>query len=285
KDLVAAGTFDIPVTAQLIENKIVAGNKTALRINYTTDGEDSTLIIPKGQTLKLSKDKPKPVLVLIDNEINWMTPDAGAITYTNSSGKTKTTKVKSVPKPMKLSGAWEVSFPPNLGAPSKAIFDKLIAWTDATAEGIQHFSGTATYRKEFVLSDNFLQADQTLELDLGSVAIIAEVIINSKNVGTLWKAPFRIHIDDFVKEGVNTLEIKVTNLWVNRLIGDEKRPLDIERKGDKTTSLPDWLINEQARPSGRLTFPSWKHWAKDDELLTSGLLGPVKINVFHKIKL
>lgn len=285
KDLVAAETFDIPINNQLIENKAVEGNKTALRITYTTDGEERTVIIPKGQTLKLSKDKTKPTFLFKDKKINWVTPYAGAITYINPSGKTKTKKVKSVPKPIVLSGAWEVSFSPNLGAPNKAVFDKLISWTDAKDEGIQHFSGTATYRKKFVLPDNLLQADKMLALDLGSVAVIAEVIINGKNAGILWKAPFRINIDEFVAKGVNTLEVKVTNLWVNRLIGDEKLPLDIERKGDKTKVLPDWLINNTERLSGRLTFPSWKHWNKDDELLTSGLLGLVKIDVFHKIKL
>ena len=103
------------------------------------------------------------------------------------------------------------------------------------------------------------------------------MIVNGKNAGILWKAPFRMHIDGFVKKGKNILEVKIINLWPNRLIGDEKLPLDIERNGDKTKALPEWLINNTERNSGRLTFPSWSHYSKDDELLTSGLLGPVKI--------
>jgi hypothetical protein len=72
----------------------------------------------------------------------------------------------------------------------------------------------------------------------------------------------------------------VTNLWPNRLIGDEKLPLDSERSGKKLKALQEWLTTNSERPSERTTFPSWSHWKKDDLLLTSGLLGPVKIVIF-----
>ena len=283
KDLVASGDFNIPVNTQLIENQFVHGNKTTLKITYATDGEERTMIIPEGQILKLSKDTTKPELVYVDPTIKWVTPYPGKITYKTAVDETKSAEVKSVPKPIELSGTWELYFPPNLGALEKTTFDRLISWTDADEEGIQHFSGTATYKKEFELPDDFLNPDKQLELDLGSVAVIAEVIINGKNAGILWKAPFRINISDFVKEGTNHIEVKITNLWPNRLIGDESLPLDFERKGVKMKRLPNWLFQNTERPSKRITFPSWNHYEKDDTLLTSGLLGPVKIRIF-KIK-
>ena len=283
KDLVASGDFNIPVNTQLIENQFVHGNKTTLKITYATDGEERTMIIPEGQILKLSKDTTKPELVYVDPTIKWVTPYPGKITYKTAVDETKSAEVKSVPKPIELSGTWELYFPPNLGALEKTTFDRLISWTDADEEGIQHFSGTASYKKEFELPDDFLNPDKQLELDLGSVAVIAEVIINGKNAGILWKAPFRINISDFVKEGTNHIEVKITNLWPNRLIGDESLPLDFERKGVKMKRLPNWLFQNTERPSKRITFPSWNHYEKDDTLLTSGLLGPVKIRIF-KIK-
>jgi hypothetical protein len=88
-----------------------------------------------------------------------------------------------------------------------------------------------------------------------------------------------------VKAGQNTLKIKITNMWVNRLIGDEKLPLDYKRRGDKIKTLPNWLDNPEMRSSKRQTFASWKHWNKEDTLLPSGLLGPVKINIFKIIKI
>ncbi len=285
KGFVANNTFDISISNALIDNQIPKGDKTALKITYKTDGEERTLFIPKGQTLKLSKNITKPTLVYNEDAINWITPNAGKITYTKASGETGTVEVNSIPKAIDLSNNWKVEFP---SASQKTInekFEKLISWSNHKNEDVQHFSGTATYIKEFEISEDLLQEDKQLELDLGSVAVIAEVFINGKKVSTLWKAPYRIYIDDFVKKGTNTLEIEVTNLWPNKLIGDESVSLDYERKGNKIKKLPDWLLNNKERPSKRTTFSSWKHWSKDDALLTSGLLGPIKININKVLKI
>jgi hypothetical protein len=58
------------------------------------------------------------------------------------------------------------------------------------------------------------------EIDFGEVKNIAEVIINGKNMGIAWKKPFKMDITEGVKNGMNTIDIKVTSLCVNRLIGD-----------------------------------------------------------------
>ncbi|TBN02963.1 hypothetical protein EYD45_10425 [Hyunsoonleella flava] len=279
KDLVASSTYDVLVTNELIENKIPEGDKTVLKISFKTDGEERTMYIPKGQLLKLSKDNVKPEVAIKDDKVYWVTPYAGKINYTTVSGETKTTEVKSVPEPIDLSKDWQVSFPLNSGISKKETFNALMSWTDVKDEAIQHFSGTATYQKEFMLSEELLQSNKSLTLDLGSVSVIAEVLVNGKSAGVLWKAPFRIPIDDWVRIGKNTLEVKVTNLWPNRLIGDEKLPLDYPRKGKRAKPLPEWLLKDTQRPYERTTFVSWNHYNKNDELKTSGLLGPVKINV------
>ena len=285
KDLVLHNTYDILISDELINNQIPEGNKPNLKITFKTDGEERTLFIPKGQFLKLSKDTSKPELVFKDGDVNWVTPNAGKITYTNTSGETKTAVVTSIPQAIDLSNSWQVDFPLSSVESIKEEFTDLTSWSNHKNEKIQHFSGTASYKKEFIISDELLQSDKSLELDLGSVAVIAEVFINGKKVSTLWKSPFRTTIDNFVAKGRNTLEIKVTNLWPNKLIGDENLPLDYERKGNKLKKLPDWLLNNTERPSERNTFSSWKHWSKDDELLTSGLLGPVKININKVLKM
>lgn len=284
-DLVASENYDVLISNKLVDNKIPEGNKTSLKITYKTDGEERTLFIPKDQILKLSKDTPKPSFVYSDDAIKWITSNKGKITYTKASGEIKTTAITAIPEPIDLSNSWQVAFPLKSGVPENIKFKELISWSDHKNENIQHFSGTATYQKEFIISDELLQSDKSLELDLGSVAVIAEVIINGKNVTTLWKAPFRVTIDDFVKKGKNTIEVKVTNLWPNKLIGDESLPLDYERKGNRLKKLPKWLVNNTKRPSKRTTFSSWKHYSKNDELLTSGLLGPVKIRVSKLIPL
>ncbi|MFV9551387.1 glycosyl hydrolase [Algibacter sp. PT7-4] len=285
KILIDSGTYNIWVSNQLIDNKIAEGDKVVLKIRYKTDGEERTVFIPKGQFLKLSKDIAKPKLEFKNDTINWTTPYTGTLNYTIASGKTKIAKVKSVSKPMELFGAWEVSFLLNSGTSKKETFPHLISWTDAKGEAIQHFSGTASYKKDFILLEEHLQSNKSLTLDLGSVSVIAEVIINGKNAGVLWKAPFRMKIDEFVKKGKNTLEVKVTNLWSNRLIGDEKLSLDYSRNDKRAKPLPDWLLNKTERPSKRTTFASWNHYTKNDDLQISGLLGPVKLIFFETVKL
>jgi hypothetical protein len=285
QDLVSSGTYDIFVSNQLIDNKIPEGDNTVLKITYKTDGEERILFIPKGQFLKLSKDTPKSALAFKNRAIHFSTPYAGTINYKIASGETKIAQVIDVPKPLDLSSGWKVEFAFTKAKNMKQTFDNLTSWSNHENEAIQHFSGTASYKKEFVLSDDVLQDDKSIELDLGSVAVIAEVIVNGKNAGVLWKAPFRIHIDEFVNKGKNTLEIKVTNLWSNRLIGDENLPLDYPRKGKRAKPLPDWLLNETERPSKRTTFASWNHYNKNDELKTSGLLGPVQLIFFKTVKL
>ena len=285
QDLVSSRTYDIFVSNQLIDNKIPEGDNTVLKITYKTDGEERILFIPKGQFLKLSKDTPKSALAFKNRAIHFSTPYAGTINYKIASGETKIAQVIDVPKPLDLSSGWKVEFAFTKAKNMKQTFDNLTSWSNHENEAIQHFSGTASYKKEFVLSDDVLQDDKRIELDLGSVAVIAEVIVNGKNAGVLWKAPFRIHIDEFVNKGKNTLEIKVTNLWSNRLIGDENLPLDYPRKGKRAKPLPDWLLNETERPSKRTTFASWNHYNKNDELKTSGLLGPVQLIFFKTVKL
>jgi hypothetical protein len=97
-------------------------------------------------------------------------------------------------------------------------------------------------------------------------------------LGVLWKKPFVIELTDKLKSGVNNLEIKVANLWINRMIRDEFLGEDSERNTDGTLkSWPQWLVEGKPSPAGRYTFTSWRLWKKTDTLVPSGLIGPVKL--------
>lgn len=184
-----------------------------------------------------------------------------------------------MPDPLTPPGPWTLRFPPARGAPAEARFDQLIAWNEHPDPGIRHFSGTATNSIRFDLPTGFLSDDQEVWLDLGEVAVMAEVRLNHHDLGILWHRPFRAEVGKALRPGSNTLEIDVTNLWVNRLIGDEQQhPEDCEWTGKALTRWPDWLVKGTPRPSTqRVTFTTWKHWNADDPLLSSGLIGPVTL--------
>ena len=78
-------------------------------------------------------------------------------------------------------------------------------------------------------------------------------------------------------------EIKVTNQWANRLIGDEnyKRHDNFEKTGyipAKDSQMPKWYTDNEPMPDGpRSTFSTHKFYSKGDALEPSGLKGPVMI--------
>ncbi len=151
-----------------------------------------------------------------------------------------------------LDGPWKVAFQEGRGAPAGVRMRKLRDLSTFEEDGIKYFSGTAVYSAAFRMPR--VASGERVVLDLGSVKNIAEVYVNGISCGTLWKPPFRADITDAVRRGRNSVEIRVTNLWPNRLIGDAGLP---EEK--------------------RITYSPIKFYGPADPLLPSGLLGPVKI--------
>lgn len=283
ESLVNAGQYEIAVNDELVEGNTVEGDRNALRLVYSSGEEQVERTVPAGKAVKLQLPLPEPTLSQQDGSIHWKTPYPGMLTCKMASGRTKTVDVKSVPESITLKGSWDVAFPPNLGAPEKATFQKLTSWTTSPNEGIRYFSGTATYKKHFSVPAAWVQSGHSLELDLGRVHVIAEVIVNGQHLGVLWKAPFRINLDGQVKAGENNLEVRVTNLWPNRMIGDEQLPQDVKRQGPHVKQWPDWLLNGTERPTDRIAFQGHKHWDKDSALKPSGLFGPVVIRPYVQV--
>jgi hypothetical protein len=153
-----------------------------------------------------------------------------------------------------LSGPWQVAFQPNRGAPASATFDSLTDFRDNADPGIRYFSGVATYTKEVQLPAQKPGANGQLWLDLGQVNNLAEVWVNGKLAGTAWKPPYRVDISKSVVDGINHIEIKSVNLWVNRLIGDA-----------------------QPGVTEKITLTTRAFYKADSPLKPSGLMGPVKV--------
>ena len=178
-----------------------------------------------------------------------------------AGGKVLRAEITNSTPPLEISGPWEISFPPKWGAPEKTRMDQLGSWTDSTNAGVKYFSGTATYTKMFDWDDHAENGKGKTQtwLDLGGVQVMAQVKLNGRDLGILWKPPFRADITGSLRPGANTLEIRVANLWPNRMIGD--------------AALPE---------AERFTWSSWEPFKKDTPLLISGLLGPVRLEVYVK---
>ena len=183
---------------------------------------------------------------------------------------------------IELRGAWEVTFDPKWGGPTAPVeFEALTDWTRRAEPGIKYFSGTATYRKTF----DAPAASAAAQLSLGTLNSIARVRVNGRDLGVAWCAPWSVRVPaGLLRPAGNALEIKVTNTWVNRLVGDEQEPPDCEwlpghlPGGKFLKEFPDWFLNNTPRPSkGRFCFTTWNYFTKDSPLLPSGLLGPVRL--------
>ena len=189
---------------------------------------------------------------------------------TSSKGKTSPPlKPKGL---MTLNTDWSVAFDPKWGPAAPVKFDTLSPWNEHANKAIKYFSGSAVYRKTFTLPN--IRKGASLNLDLGQVDVMARVKLNGQDLGLLWCPPFQVDLSEAVKPGKNQLEIEVTNLWINRMIGDAAFRYDkkIYRQIREGQPLP--------AKSRRKTFQfevKNVHPKKNDVLRSSGLIGPVRL--------
>ena len=196
--------------------------------------------------------------------------------------------VQRISKPFRGNGnvltvttPWQVYFGGTI-----AEMTRLVDWTKYDDPQIRHFSGTAIYRTVFTV--NGVRGAAILSLG-DSNGQIAKVILNGRDLGTFWCAPYETMVPEgILHDGENNLEIEFTNVWANRLIGDEQETPDCDFAkapfpgGWYLKRFPDWFKRGiGARPSnGRRCFTDWNYFTKDSPLVPSGLLGPVRFSFF-----
>ncbi len=196
----------------------------------------------------------------------------------DAAGVRQPLEVARLPAPLPLEGPWNLTFPARPPAApgrrsARAVRVKLtdlVSWTELSQSEARHFSGTALYRTFFELPPELLGADRTLWLDLGEVHEIAAVRVNGKALGVLWKPPFTIEITGAAHAGRNSLSLRVTNTWRNRLIGDYGKPA-AQRE---TFVVPMLRKGEPWLPGG----PGVK-------LSPAGVLGPVAVRSVARVSL
>jgi hypothetical protein len=173
--------------------------------------------------------------------------------------------------PVDLSGNWKVTFADSTQPVTMTV---LRSWTDD--ESHKFYSGTTTYEKTV----NLAAAPARAWLDFGEGTVVdpnagrraangmrvllespvreaAQVWINGKPAGAVWKPPYRVDVSGLLKPGDNAIRIVVANLALNVLA-----------KGP----LPDYK---------ELTAKYGERFQAQDmqsvQALPSGILGPVRL--------
>ena len=196
----------------------------------------------------------RPAIEVAGGSFRVSSATPGRFRMETADGRSFTVDFTSPPLEKLMEGAWRLGFTPGWGAPEKTRLAALRSWTDSGDPGIRCYSGTAVYSKDIELPPSFLGERRKLELDLGEVREFAQIRLNGQDLGLLWKKPFVVDITGAATPGRNHLEVRVTNLWPNRIIGDR-----------------------QPGVTHRYTDTNIRKFHRDSPLLPSGLLGPVRI--------
>jgi len=226
------------------------------------------------------KTHPASIWKALDDgrtEVRFDMPVAGSLFVAFREPTTSKGKTSPPAKPqelMTLNDDWTVTFDPEWGPNDPVKLDQLIPWNEHADEEINFFSGSAVYRKSFTLPK--IRKGASLKLDLGQVDVMARVTLNGQDLGLLWCSPFEVDISAAAKPGKNQLEIEVTNLWINRLIGAEAfKYKNIYAKIREGQPLP--ADSQRKTFEFRFRGGNAKHWKKTDSLRSSGLVGPVRL--------
>jgi len=270
------------------------GNNTPLQTyNRALSPAEIAAIAAKGPPAPPISAAPAHITTAADGVLDVLAWQPGQ--YDLSNGDRFTI---SLPDPITVAGPWHVAFQKDRGAPDAITLPKLESLSRNADPGVKYFSGTATYSRSIDVPASALGKNRRVYLDLGRVEVLAHVTVNGRDLGTVWKAPYRVDITDAVRPGANQVSVAVTDLWPNRMIGDaqhsdpntyvdsdwpigERFAADGSKKtlmAQKIAQLPDWYREGKPKPDdGRVTFTPWKFFPADEPLLDSGLLGPVRI--------
>jgi len=255
--------FWLPETGTIRHQPVYEQTPEGIRVPLELAPFGSLFVVfrkPVSQPHLISLDSGIEATTVTEREVRITAFNNGSYNIITSERQTVKFHIDQIPPAIQLTGPWNVYFPAGWGAPDYAIFAELESWTEHENPGIRNFSGTACYKKEFVMPRQWFGEGRKIYLDLGNLWALGEVKINSRSLGIVWKPPYQIEITKSAKAGRNKLEIEITNTWANRLVGDAQLPPD--QRYCRTN------ITHSGTPG--------KPW-KAISLRQSGLLGPVEL--------
>jgi hypothetical protein len=227
-------------------------------VGVARDGAAATPFVAAG-------DRQEPAFAVTREEsgrLRFRVWKAGIYEVTDAQGRQERVDLRRVPEPIRLDGLWRLRFPPDQGAPLEVVLNELKSWHLHPDPGVRHFSGTAVYEREVAITPGDLAPGRRFHLDLGEVRSVAAVRVNGRKIGVSWTPPHVVDVTDTLAPGANTVEIEVTNLWINRLKADLDRPREQRltvarfrtplRDSVPTDQLAGFLRDLPVQPSGLL---------------------------------
>ena len=255
------GSTSLPLSLSPMESVFIVFRKTGKLTHVTNLRKDSKLIFPMEGKVEDIESGEIDILSEGVKRLVMQTENPGYYQLKTNDGENLEVNVAGIPQPITITDPWIIRFQLDRGAPDSAVFKSLISWTESNDPDIRYFSGTAEYSTNFYLDQKLINNETSTFLDLGNIREVAEISLNGYELGILWKPPFKLNITSAIKSGMNELVVRVTNLWPNRLIGDQYLPKE-----------------------KRITRTNIGKFTKDSPLMESGLIGPVNI-IFARKKL
>ena len=195
------------------------------------------------------------------------------VVFRPDATRTDAAQSAAVRPPLDVGGPWEVEFlPPERAVnarPFSRPFARLADFTEQDDFDVRHFAGTAVYRRTVEVDD----PGAYRSIRLGAVKMgTARIVLNGRDLGVAWCDPWRVRIPaGALRRGGNALEIRFSNNWANRLIGDAQLPP--ERRVGRTTVA----VRDAPRKTPGKTHTIYSGFCRDDRLFPCGVLGPVRL--------
>ncbi len=150
-------------------------------------------------------------------------------------------------------------------------YTKLSSWEQE--DDLRYYSGEGRYSRLFNL--NNLDKKQSVFLSLENIGETANIIVNEEEVGVIFMHPYELDITKFVKNGSNSIEIRVQNLLINCAI-DPNYVYDAEPQ----TITESWPYHTGKIQIGRQErLDNHRECQKIKEPLASGLWGKITISI------
>lgn len=178
----------------------------------------------------------------------------------------------STPTIIELSTGWNLAFPDGPIGP----LSSFASWSDDAAD--RFYSGSATYTRTIDLPEDVAGSTNSIVLDFGPgtpvqipnplpeanmrayldspIREAAEVLVNGKLAGYIWRAPFRIDLMPYAHPGKNELRIVVFNTAINELAGETLPTYRLLRAKYGVEFIPQGMDHLEPLPSGMIVAPS-----------------------------